>query len=287
MMFVVPFVSKGQEQVPDTSGIRVIKLKPVESMFPVQQHPSVYGSYAGGVIASDRVFHAGSASLRVPMLVRKIDNRDWIFYFYCALLLFLSFIQLSFDRYFVDLFRVFFNTSLRQKQIREQLTQAPLPSLLVNILFFISGGAFIYFLLENYSLNTEYPAAIEILFCVGGIALIYLGKYIFITLIGWIFDKKEASENYLFNVFMVNKIAGLVLIPLGILLAYSSSGWKDVIITLTAIFMVILILIRMIRCYAAVSHPLKINLIHFLVFMGAFEIIPLLVIYRLFLRVIE
>jgi len=287
MIFILPFVTKGQDQVPDSSGKRVIKLKPVDSLFQVQQHPSVYGAYAGGIIAADSIFHAGAAALRVPMLVRKIENRDWVFYFYCALLLFLSFIQLAFDRYFADLFRVFFNTSLRQKQIREQLTQAPLPSLLLNILFFISGGAFIYFLLEHYSMNTEYPAAIEILFAIGGIALIYLGKFIFITLLGWIFDKRDTSENYLFNVFMVNKIAGLVLIPLGILLAYSSAGWKDVIITLTAILIAGLILMRMVRCYAAVSHPLKINPLHFIVFMGAFEVIPLLVIYRLFLRVIE
>jgi Domain of unknown function (DUF4271) len=250
MIFILPFVTEGQDQVPDSSGKRVIKLKPVDSLFQVQQYPSV-------------------------------------FYFYCALLLFLSFIQLAFDRYFADLFRVFFNTSLRQKQIREQLTQAPLPSLLLNILFFISGGTFIYFLLEHYSMNTEYPAAIEILFAIGGIALIYLGKYIFITLLGWVFDKRDTSESYLFNVFMVNKIAGLILIPMGILLAYSSAGWKDVIITLTAILIAGLILMRMVRCYAAVSHPLKINPLHFIVFMGAFEVIPLLVIYRLFLRVIE
>jgi hypothetical protein len=86
---------------------------------------------------------------------------------------------------------------------------------------------------------------------------------------------------------MVNKIAGLVLIPLGILLAYSSAGWKDVVITLTAIFMAVLVGLRMVRSYTAISHPLRINPLHFLVFVGAFEVIPLLVIYRLFLRVIE
>jgi len=287
MTYVLPFVTKGQEQLPDSSGKRVTIMKPVDSLFQVQQHPSIYGAYAGGFMDSESIFHAGAAALKVPMLVRKIENRDWVFYFYCALLLFLSFIQLAFDRYFADLFRVFFNTSLRQKQIREQLTQAPLPSLLLNILFFISGGAFIYFLMEHYSLNSGYSAAIEILFGIGGIALIYLGKFIFITLLGWIFDKKDASENYLFNVFMVNKIVGLVLIPLGILLAYSSAGWKDVIVTLSAISIIVLILMRVVRCYAAVSHPLKINFIHYIVFMGAFEVIPLLVIYRLFLRVIE
>ncbi len=276
-----------QDQLPDSSGMRVITPKPVDSMFVVQQQKSVYGSYVGGIIAADNIFHAATPSLKIPVLVRRIENRDWVFYFYCALLLFLSFIQLAFDRYFIDLFRVFFNTSLRQKQIREQLSQAPLPSLLLNILFFISGGAFIYFLLERYGIDTGYPIPLEILFAVGGIGLIYLVKFIFITLLGWIFDKREAAENYLFNVFMVNKIAGLVLIPLGVLLAYSTSGWKDVIITLTAIFLAILVMMRLARCYTSVSHPLKINALHFIVFVGAFEVIPLLVIYRLFLRVIE
>ena len=286
MMYLLPS-AMGQDPVPDSSGTKVATLKSVDSIFRSSPIASVYGSYAGGVMAMDNIFHSAANAARVPVLVRKVENRDWIFYFYCALLLFLSFIQLAFDRYFIDLFRVFFNTSMRQKQIREQLTQAPLPSLLLNLLFFISGGVFIYFLLENYSLGTVFPAPLEILIAVCGIALVYLVKYIFITLLGWIFDKKEASDNYLFNVFMVNKIAGLVLIPLGILLAYSGKGWKEAVITLTAIFIAILIIIRMVRCFAAVSNILKINPLHFLVFVGAFEVIPLMVIYRLFLRVIE
>ncbi len=286
MISILPSVM-GQAPLPDTSGVRVVKSKSVDAVFRVSPRPSVYGIYTGGAIAMDNIFLSGDPAPNVPALIRKVDNRDWIFYFYCAILLFLSFIQLAFDRYFIDLFRVFFNTSLRQKQIREQLSQAPLPSLLLNILFFISGGAFVYFLLEHYSLHTDYPAPLEIIMAVGGIAIIYFVKYVFITLLGWVFDMKDASENYLFNVYMVNKIAGLVLIPLGILLAYSSEGWKNVVITLTAIFIVTLIIMRMIRCFNAVSNALKINPLHFIVFVGAFEVIPLLVLYRLFLRVIE
>jgi hypothetical protein len=101
------------------------------------------------------------------------------------------------------------------------------------------------------------------------------------------FDKREASENYLFNVFMVNKVAGLILLPMGILLAYSSGGWKDVVITLTGIIMAILVVMRMVRAYHAVGNILKINPLHFIVFVGAFEVIPLMVVYRLLLRVIE
>src|SRR4249920_1332892 len=88
MTYVLPFVTKGQEQLPDSSGKRVTIMKPVDSLFQVQQHPSIYGAYAGGFMDSEAIFHAGAAALKVPMLVRKIENRDWVFYFYCALLLF-------------------------------------------------------------------------------------------------------------------------------------------------------------------------------------------------------
>lgn len=287
MVFLIQHSATGQLTVPDSSGKRVISAVPVDSMFKFASVSSVYGPFAGGVMAADQIFHSAENAPKIPVLLRKTENRDWVFYFYCGILLFLSFIQLAFDRYFIDLFRVFFNTSLRQKQIREQLTQASLPSLLLNILFFISGGLFTYFLLDHYHVETGYSAPIQILMAISAIALIYLAKYVFLSLLGWIFDKREASESYLFNVFMVNKVAGLILIPLGVLLAYSSAGWKDVFITLAGILIVFLLGIRLVRCFSSVRHGLKINVLHFLVFMGAFEVIPLMVIYRLFLRVIE
>ncbi len=286
MMYIIPSLM-GQDQLPDTSGKRVITPKSSQSIFDAEPSPSVYGQFVGGMISSDNIFHAAAPVQKIPVLVRRVENRDWIFYFYCGTLVFLSFIQLAFDKYFLDLFRVFFNTSLRQKQIREQLSQAPLPSLLMNILFFISGGIFLYFLKEHYGLKSGYPKALEIIIAISGLGIIYVVKCLFISLLGWVFDKRDASESYLFNVFMVNKIAGLILLPMGILLAYADGGWKNVIVTLTFIFLTILVVMRVIRCFTSVAGLLKINLLHFLVFAGAFEVIPLMVLYRLLLRVIE
>jgi len=287
VMLIMLLPAMGQQALVDTSGKRVVSAPAVETIFNISPQASVYGVFVGGLMNTDTIFHSTASVQNVPGLVRYVENRDWIFYFYCGVLIFLSFIQLAFDKYFVDLFRVFFNTSLRQKQLREQLTQAPLPSLLMNILYFISGGVFIYFLADHYSMHTGYPAAVEILSAICSLGLIYFVKYIFLTLLGWMFDKREASENYLFNVFMVNKVAGLILLPMGILLAYSSGGWKDVVITLTGIIMAILVVMRMVRAYHAVGNILKINPLHFIVFVGAFEVIPLMVVYRLLLRVIE
>jgi hypothetical protein len=53
-----------------------------------------------------------------------------------------------------------------------------------------------------------------------------------------------------------------------------------VIITLTGIGLVILSIIRLVRGFASVSKILKINPLHFLVFVAAFEVIPVLLIYK-------
>ncbi len=263
------------------------RTKSVQQHFSISPFPSVYGQWAGGYLRNDKRFNVTAPVPRVRELVRVAPSFEWIFYLFCGVLLLLSFLRLSFNKFFTDLFKVFFNTSMRQKQIREQLSQSPLPSLMLNIFFFITGGIFLYFLMGHYGYEMDYPTAINVLICIGGLAGLYLGKFIFLSMAGWMFDKKSATENYMFTVFMVNKMAGLFLLPMVILLAYSDHGGRQVVITLTYIGLIILVLMRMVRGFQSVSNNLKINPLHFIVYVAAFELIPVLLIYKVLLIVIK
>ncbi|HEX5668950.1 MAG TPA: DUF4271 domain-containing protein, partial [Chitinophagaceae bacterium] len=249
--------------------------------------PSVYGQWAGGYLKNDKRFNVTAPVPRVRELVRVAPSYEWIFYLFCGVLLLLSFLRLSFNKFFTDLFKVFFNTSMRQKQIREQLSQSPLPSLLLNIFFFITGGIFLYFLMGHYGYEMDHPTAINVLLCIAGLSGLYLGKFVFLSLAGWMFDKRSASESYIFNVFMVHKMAGLFLLPMDILMAYSDHGGRQVVITLTAIGLIILGIMRMVRGFQSVSNNLKINPLHFIMYVAAFEVIPVLLIYKVLLIVIK
>lgn len=256
------------------------------SMFPaVQGFPTVYGPWVGGYMKANERFNVTAPVKRVPMLLRVVENRDWIFYYYCSLLLLVAFVNLAFRKYFVDVFRVFFNTSMRGKQLREQLLQTPLPSLLLNLVFFLSGGAFIFFILRHYGMKTGYHPAVEILLAVALLAAVYLGKFIFVSMLGWMFDRRQAAEGYLFTVFLVNKVAGLVLLLMGLFMAYGDAGGRTATLTLTILLLSLLLLMRLTKGFMAIS-GLKINVIQFLVFVGAFEVIPALLIYKVLLRVI-
>jgi hypothetical protein len=264
----------------DSIGKRPSSQRAIEAWYQVEPHPSVYGKQVGGFLRNDKQFNPTAPVIRVKQLVRVAPGVEWMFYLFCGILLLLSFLRLAFFKYFLDLFKLFFNTSMRQKQIREQLTQAPLPSLLLNIFFFIIGGIFLYFLMDHYRAVPKGPVALVLTVAISTLGALYLGKYVFITMLGWTFDKKIAADNYLFVVFMVNKMAGLFLLPMTLLMAYTEPGGRQVIITLTAIGLVILSIIRLVRGFASVSKILKINPLHFLVFVAAFEVIPVLLIYK-------
>jgi Domain of unknown function (DUF4271) len=263
------------------------KQRSVEKVYSVSPYPSVYGQWTGGFLKNDKRYNVTAPVPRVREIVRTPPSFEWVFYLFCGVLLLLSFLRLSFYKFFTDLFKVFFNTSMRQKQIREQLSQSPLPSLLLNIFFFITGGIFIYFWALHYGYESSRPVFLTVLICIGALALLYLGKFMFLSLAGWMFDKKAASDNYMFTVFMVNKMAGLFLLPVDILMAYSESGGREVVITLTIIGLVILGIVRIVRGFQSVSNILKINPLQFIIYVAAFEVIPVLLIYKVLLVIIR
>jgi hypothetical protein len=263
------------------------RMPTVFQLFPVSvKHQTIYGQYVGGYMKVNEQFNVTAPVRRVPELLRTVVNKDWVFYFYCGLLLVLAYINLAFHKYFVDLFRVFFNTSMRQKQLREQLSQSPLPSLLLNILFCINGALFTFFILKHFGIITGFPPALEILIVSGILGAAYAIKYIFVTMLGWMFDRRHAAENYVFTVMLVNKVAGLLLLPIGILMAYGDRVARDVVLTLTLILLIVLVIMRLAKCFLAIR-DLKVNLIQFLAFVGAFEIIPAMLVYKVLLRVFE
>lgn len=264
----------------DSIGKRPSSQRSIEAWYQVEPYPSVYGKQVGGLLRNDKQFNPTAPVVWVKPLVRVAPDVEWMFYLFCGILLLLSFFRLAFFKYFLDLFKLFFNTSMRQKQIREQLSQASLPSLLLNIFFFIIGGIFLYFLMDHYRSVPKGPVALVLTVSILALGALYLGKYVFISMLGWTFDKKIAADNYLFVVFMVNKMAGLFLLPMTLLMAYTEPGGRQVIITLTVIGLVILSMIRLVRGFASVSNFLKINPLHFIVFVAAFEVVPVLLIYK-------
>jgi hypothetical protein len=210
---------------------------------------------------------------------RQQVSKDEVFYLVAGLLMFLGFIKLLFARYFNNIFRLFFQPSFRQKQTREQLLQSNLPSLLMNLFFILSGGIYLALLVDYYNL-LEVSFWLIFLYSTMLLLILYAGKYLFISFAGWVFNVKEASETYMFVVYLINKILGVVLIPFTLLIAFSHASIIPVAITLSVLLIAVLFIYRYVVSYAPVRKEVKVSPLHFVFYVLAFEITPLLLIYK-------
>jgi Domain of unknown function (DUF4271) len=215
---------------------------------------------------------------------KHIAGKDWLFYYILGLLLMFAALRLTYPRYFNDLFRFFFRTSLRVNQIRDQLAQSGLQSLLFNIFFAFSFGVYVYLMSAYFKSSLQVSSWVIPIGATACLLFLYLGKYLFLKFSGWLFGMQTATETYTFIVFLINKVAGVVIIPFILIIAFSEASIVSITVTLSIILVIGLFLYRFLRAYQPVQSEIKVSRLHFFIFFLAVEIAPLLLIYKVLLR---
>ena len=220
--------------------------------------------------------------------VRRVNqNNDLIFYVLLGLFFYFGLIKMVFSRYVDNLFAIFLRITLRQQQLREQLLQAPFASLLLNILFVFTGGLYSSLLLDFYQVKVIENFWVQTFWCVLLLILIYSGKQIVLKSAGWIFNISKATDTYIFIVFLVNKMLGILLLPFLVLIVFEPNPAKQVFVTLSLIFIVLLITYRFIFSFRPLQNEIRWGLLQFFIYLCAFEIAPLILIYKVLLAIVE
>lgn len=240
-------------------------------------------AFSAQVLKRHPYFNFNTRPISVLPDVKIFHGKEVMFYVIVALLLLFALFKLAFAKYFSDLFRVFFRTTMKQRQIREQLMQAPLASLVFNVFFVASVGLYIDFLLQYYDLRPVANFWLLYLYCAIGITVIYLVKFIGLKICGWLFNMKQAADSYIFIVFIINKVIGIFLVPFLVMLAFMDGVGYTIAMVLSWCGIGLLLLYRFILGFSTVRNEVRFNLFHFFLYFVAFEVAPLLLIYRLLL----
>jgi hypothetical protein len=210
----------------------------------------------------------------------SLPDKDILYYTIFGLLFLFAFVHNVYPQYFPKLFSQFNQSSLRMLQNREQLLQNSLASLLMNIGFILSFSLMATLLIFNRHL-----LALSFWEGYGYICLfftaLYVGKYLFLLLAGYTFNSMELIQTYVFVIFMINKVLGILLIPFILILAFARPYFYDFAIVGGAVLAVLLILYRYLFSLTTVRNKLHISSFHFFLYLCAFEIVPILILYKL------
>ena len=213
--------------------------------------------------------------------LRQASGKEFLFYSLCIIVLVLGLFKRFYKGFFANLFRVYFNTSLRQTQLADQLSQAKLPSFMLNLFFVITAGIYVWLLFSLYTPSRLANNKFLLAFCMLIIALLYFVKFCLLKFTGWVSDIQQTTNNYIFVIFLVNKITGILLVPIIILLAFLQTGWTPMVANISFMILGLLFLSRYIKSYGTLEKKLPMNAFHFVLFILAAEVIPLILIYKI------
>jgi len=269
---------KSDSSVQDSSGIQILKDTAWISI------ALSHKSFLHQALTQNGFFDFSSTPVLLRSDKKEFHGKELLFYTLIGLLLFFAFIRMSFPKYLLDLFRVAFRTTIKQRQISEQLVQAPLPSLLLNFFFLCTIGLYITFVLQHYHLAANYNFWLLYLYSFIGLAIIYLIKFLSLKFFGWLFNITATADGYIFIAFMINKIIGVYILPFLVLLAFTDDNIYEVAFIFSYLGVFGLLAYRFILSYGLVQNQIRLNPFHFFLYLCAFEIVPLLLIYKALLR---
>jgi hypothetical protein len=219
--------------------------------------------------------------MHYSITIKKWQGKEAIFYSMIALLIFFALIRNGFNRYVNDLFKTYFRTTVKQKQTKEQLQQSPLPSLLLNSFFVLSIGMYLALLFQYFKLGLEFNFWLLYLYCVLGLIGIYAIKFVSLKFFGWIFQVAESTDSYIFIVFTTNKIIGMCLLPFLVVITFTYGVVNEAAVSLSVMVVLGLLVYRFFLSFISIRRQISIGFLHFLLYLFAFELIPLLLINKL------
>jgi len=257
---------------------------PVDSVAVVIPKESEYDVYMKELVAKN-VFLKVNKPRRLDVNpLRHYRDLDWLVYTMGGIVLLLGIIRLSYLKYFTDLFRAFLNPTLSQRQLKDQLSQSPFPNFLLNAFFVISLALYIYLMMfrQQYITNTN-NAWIVIPGLIVLVAIVYSVKYVMLRFCGWLFGSIELADSYIFILYLINKVLGILLVPFLVILAFCQPDVARAFLYISIFFIVLLVAYRYIRSYSVVKQYLSFSRLHFFLYLCAFEVAPVLIITKVLL----
>lgn len=217
---------------------------------------------------------------------RVMQDKTIDFYLLLLACVSLGLIRMMDTRYFHNLWRAFLNPTLSARLFKEKLESTPLPNLLMNIFFTVVAGSYIYYVVRLIipQRTGNFAPSLLIVMLIAGMMAIYLVKYGLVRFSGWAFKVQGITEHYIFNVFLINKVLSVILLPFVIMLAFGDRNLAEPTIIVSLIVTILLLINRYTRSWKVFGSFFQYSKFHFFTYLCASELLPLAVLMKLLVR---
>ena len=210
-------------------------------------------------------------------------NADWVPGFLIIVFLLMAWIRVFYNKVLKVTVRSTFNSLISNRLFRERNTLTIWGGIILSLLFYMSGGFFIYLLFTYFGFRLDNLTGLTtFLIIVVFLIVIYLIKFIFVKTLGFIFKENSGVSEYLHNVFIYNKTIGVFILPAILIIPYIPEPGKEILIKLGS---GMIILFYFLRIFRGLKIGIKINvsIFYLILYLCILEFFPLLILYKLFI----
>ncbi len=166
--------------------------------------------------------------------------------------------------------RIFDDNSILQKQVDN----------ILYVFYFFSAALLLYVVetrlgLEPYGLTGGHLY----LFNLGLLMMVFLGRVLIVMATGFLFNKTAIYREYLYNIFIFNKLIGVVILPLLLFVIYTDGILIFVFQWIALLAVTVLLIMRLIRGIVF-SFRRDVSIFYMFLYLCALEMAPLILLYR-------
>ncbi|MEP7169661.1 MAG: DUF4271 domain-containing protein, partial [Bacteroidota bacterium] len=225
--------------------------------------------------------HELKPSVGNPIPLKKF-TADWFTIALFATIGFFTWLKIKNSRIIQQLFAAFFNNSVTNQIVRDENILVQKTSVLLSLVFYFTA-ALLFYQISVY-FNWEYKiigkGLVRFIIFVLFIATAYSFKMVFLKMMSIIFRMDRAVSTYIFNIFLINNIIGILLIPVVMLIAFFPAAtelfiWMGILMVMGAF------LYRLFRGIVIWTSIARFSLYYLILYLCALEIAPLLILFKL------
>lgn len=213
--------------------------------------------------------------------VKGKENTQWLIFFLLGILSFMAMLLAIYPKDVRLTFQAFLSTSANKNVQREQAGFLKIESLANYLLFIASMGTFLFLAVDILQADNPFNSFGMLLLFLVGVALVYALKHLQLKVLSAILPCEQEIESYNFVVFNTNKALGFILLPLLFLVAYVPSGAQITAFYFAVILLGLIYMYRTLKGLAAAGSLILFRKFHFIVYLCAVEIAPMLILLKL------
>lgn len=210
----------------------------------------------------------------------KIHEPTWYFIYLFILLGLYAWISIYYGNVIVQIYqsatnfrfanRMFKNTGQLQSQL----------DLVLYLFYFLSLSFFLYYLEQQSGVFPyDLQGGVLLLFNFSVLAALFFGRLVIHNIAGFLFNSLKIIREYLYNMFVFNKLMGLVVLPLTFFLVYTRGILHQVILWTSIVLVLGILILRVIRGMQF-SYKKEVLIFYMFLYLCALEIAPLVLLYR-------